>query len=101
MINRDTRRKIKSMNAAQLNAWIETYGQEMYRDGMRDSFMSLLLKLHDEFGFGNQRIERLLELSDTWLQGIHEQDNDIDAEAIRNQLISEGITCLSKKNITL
>lgn len=89
------------MNGEKLTEWINMYGQEMYQDGMRDSFMSLLLKLHDEFGFGNQRIERLLELSDTWLQGIHEPGNGIDAEAIRQQLVNEGIACLSKENITL
>ena len=99
MLNREQRRLIKNLKRDKLDVWVNEYGMAMYADGMRDSFLSLLLKLHDEFGFGNERIKRLLELSDTWLQGIHEKDSGIDADGIKQQLIAEGITCLLDTNL--
>lgn len=93
-VNRETLRQIKRMDAARFYAWLNEYCRASYEDGLRDGTLSMLLKLHDEYGFGNERIRRLIELSDTWLQGIHEKDNGIDAAGIKAQLIAEGITCL-------
>lgn len=99
MMNREQKRKIKGMSGDKLEKWITEYGKAMYEEGMRDSFLSLLLKLHDEFGYGNERIKRLLELTDVWIQGIHEPDNGITAGGIREQLINEGIVCLQDTNL--
>lgn len=97
-MNREQRRMIKSLKKDKLEAWINEYGVAMYNDGVRDAVLSIALKMHDEYGFGNRRIDNLLTLADTWLLGIH-TEKDISADGIKATLVSEGITCLDKHNI--
>ena len=87
------------MSKKQLLEHMPLHYNEAYNDGVRDAFMSLLLKLHDEFGFGNERIERLLRASEPWMQGLIESEDDIDYEGIKETLIAEGITCLESTDL--
>jgi len=93
-LNREQRRHIKNLKKDQLISWLAVYAMESYNDGVRDAFMSLLLKLHDEFGFGNDRIFRLLKSCEPWMQACMTGEEDIDHEGIKKQLIEEGIVCL-------
>lgn len=98
-VNREMRRKYENMSKKQLLAHMPLHYQEAYNDGVRDSFLSLLLKLRDEFGFGNDRIQRLLTSCEPWMQACISGEEDIDSEKIKEQLINEGIVCL--KNMDL
>lgn len=98
-VNREERRKLHKMTKEQIIAQMPGYYMESYNDGVRDAFMSILLKLRDEFGFGNDRIQRLLKASETWMQACISGEDDIDAEGIKQQLIAEGITCLNDTDL--
>jgi len=93
-LNRTERRYIQNLNKDKLQVWLDEYAVAMYNDGVRDAFMSLLLKLRDEFGFGNERIERLLKACEPWMDACMSGKEDIDNKAIKEQLIAEGIVCL-------
>ena len=59
-INRQTRRYIQNLKKDDFIDYLSRYALEIYNDGVRDSFMALLLKLHDEFNFGNEEVNTLL-----------------------------------------
>lgn len=93
-LSREQYRRLHTMNKEALCAWLSVFAIQNYCDGNKDAFMSLLLKLHDEFGFGNEQIARLIDLTKDWLNACTSREEGIDSEGIRKQLISEGITCL-------
>lgn len=93
-INREERRGFYKMSKEQLIAKMPRYYMESYNDGVRDAFLSLLLKLKDEFGFDNDKIQKLLKASETWMQACISGEDEIDSNGIKQQLIEEGITCL-------
>lgn len=93
-LNRESKRKYLAMNKKQLLEHMPDHYNEAYNDGVRDAFMSLLLKLHDEFDFDNEMIFKLLKASEVWMQACITGESDIDSEQIKQQLISENITCL-------
>lgn len=92
-LNRESKRKYLAMNKKQLLEHMPLHYNEAYNDGVRDAFMSLLLKLHDEFDFGNEEILRLLMACEPWMVGLI-QNEEIDHDGIKKQLIEEGLTCL-------
>jgi hypothetical protein len=61
--------------------------------------MALLLELHDKFGFGNERIQRLLKASEPWMQALINGKEGIDVEGIKQTLIDEGIVCLKSTDL--
>ena len=62
-MNRQQRREIQNMSKKQLLEKLPGYYCQCYDEGVKDSFMALLLKLHDEFDFGNEEILKLAELN--------------------------------------
>lgn len=98
-VNREERRKLHKMSKEKIIEEMPRYYMESYNDWVRDAFMSILLKLRDEFGFGNDRIQRLLKATETWMQACISGEDDIDAEGIKQQLIAEGITCLKDTDL--
>lgn len=98
-LNRQMKRQYENMSKKQLLAHMPLHYQEAYNEGVRDSYMSLLLKLRDEFGFGNDRIMRLLKACEPWMQACISGEEDIDSDGIKEQLISEGITCLKNTDL--
>ena len=97
-LSRAKRREIQGYNKEKFETWLGQYAVENYNAGVREAYMALLLELHDKFGWGNDRISRLLQASETWMQGLISGD-EIDAEGIKQQLISEGITCLEDTDL--
>ena len=93
-MNREDRRKFYKMSKEQIIAKMPMYYTESYNDGVRDAFLSILLKLKDEFGFDNDKIQRLLKASETWMQACISGEDEIDSNGIKQQLIEEGIVCL-------
>ena len=97
-LSRAKRREIQKYNKEKFETWLGQYAVENYNAGVREAYMAILLELHDKFGWGNDRISRLLQASETWMQGLISGD-EIDAEGIKQQLISEGITCLEDTDL--
>ena len=93
-LNRTERRMIQNLPKDKLQSWLDTYAMTMYNDGVRDAFMSLLLKLHDEFNFGNDEINKLLHASEMWMAALMAGEDNINHDGIKEQLVSEGIVCL-------
>lgn len=98
-LNRESKRKYANMSKKQLLEHMPLHYNEAYNDGVRDAFMSLLLKLHDDFQFGNERILRLLKSCEPWMQACISGEDDIDSDGIKAQLIEEGITCLKDTDL--
>ncbi len=98
-LNRESKRKYANMSKKQLLEHMPLHYNEAYNDGVRDAFMSLLLKLHDDFQFGNERIFRLLKSCEPWMQACISGEDDIDSDGIKAQLIEEGITCLKDTDL--
>lgn len=98
-IPRWRRREIQGYNKEKFESWLGQYAVENYNAGVREAYMALLLELHDKFGFGNERIQRLLKASEPWMQALINGKEGIDAEGIKQQLISEGINCLKDTDL--
>ena len=65
--------------------------------GVRDGSLTILLALRDRFGFGNERIKRVLEHCTIYMQGIH--NHEIDANEICETLKKEGIKFLYETDL--
>ena len=98
-MNRQQRREMQNMSKKQLLEKIPGYYCQCYDEGVKDSFMALLLKLHDEFNFGNDEILRLLKSCEPWMVALITGEEQIDHDAIKKQLISEGIECLNETDL--
>ena len=92
-MNRQQRREMQNMSKKQLLEKIPGYYCQCYDEGVKDSFMAILLKLHDEFDFGNEETMKLLTACEPWMVGLI-QNEEIDHDGIRETLINEGIVCL-------
>ena len=93
-LNRTERRIIQNLSKDKLQKWLDEYAVAMYNDGVRDAFMSLLLKLHDEFNFGNEEINTLLHACEMSMQMCMSGEDDVNHDGIKKQLVDEGIVCL-------
>lgn len=92
-MNRTQRREMQNMSKKQLLEKLPGYYCQCYDEGVRDSFMAILLKLHDEFNFGNDETLKLLTACEPWMVGLI-QNEEIDHDQIKETLISEGVVCL-------
>ena len=93
-LNRTERRIIQNLSKDKLQKWLDEYAVAMYNDGVRDAFMSLLLKLHDDFDFDNEKINNLLHACEPWMGACMSGEDNIDNKGIKETLIQEGVTCL-------
>lgn len=98
-LNRELKRKYMNMSKKQLLEHMPLHYNEAYNDGVRDAFMSLLLKLHDEFDFDNEKTFKLLKASEVWMQGLIAGEDDIDSDGIKEQLIQDGLICLKDTDL--
>ena len=92
-LSRAKRREIQNYKKEKFETWLGQYAVENYNAGVREAYMALLLELHDKFGWGNDRIERLLMATEVWINGLAE-GKEINADGVKETLINEGITCL-------
>ena len=97
-MNREQRREVANMKKEQLLKKLPGYFCRCYDEGVKDSFMALLLKLHDEFDFGNEETLKLLQACEPWMIGLIQGDG-IDHDGIKEQLISEGVVCLNDTDL--
>ena len=97
-LSRAKRREIQGYNKEKLETWLGQYAVENYNAGVREAYMALLLELHDKFGFGNERIARLLKATEVWMNAFTE-GKEIDVNEVKETLISEGINCLKDTDL--
>ena len=97
-MNRTQRREMQNMSKKQLLEKLPGYYCQCYDEGVRDSFMAILLKLHDEFNFGNDETLKLLTACEPWMAGLI-QNEEIDHDGIKKQLLEEGIVCLNDTDL--
>lgn len=97
-MNREQRRELQNMKKEQILKKIPGYFCRCYDEGVRDSFMAILLKLHDEFNFGNDETLKLLTACEPWMVGLI-QNEEIDHDGIKKQLVEEGIKCLESTDL--
>lgn len=98
-LNREQRREIQKYNKEKFDLWVGTYAMENYNAGVREAYMAILLQLHDKFGWGNERISRLLKASEPWMQALINGKEGIDVEGIKQTLIDEGVTCIKDTDL--
>ena len=98
-LSRAKRREIQNYKKEKFEVWLNEYAVTNYNAGVRDAFMSLLLKLHDEFGFGNDRTMRLLKSCEPWMQALINGKEGIDVEGIKQTLIDEGVACIKDTDL--
>ena len=98
-MNRQQRREMQNMSKKQLLEKIPGYYCQCYDEGVKDSFMAMLLKLHDEFDFGNEEVLKLLQACEPWMIGLIRGEDNIDHDGIKAQLIAEGIVCLNDTDL--
>ena len=87
------RREIQNYKKEKFETWLNEYAVTNYNAGVREAYMAILLELHDKFGWGNDRIARLLKSTEVWMNALTE-GKEINADGVKETLINEGITCL-------
>ena len=97
-LSRAKRREIQNYNKEKFEVWLGQYAVENYNAGVREAYMAILLELHDKFGWGNERIARLLKATEVWMNALTE-GKEINAEGVKETLISEGIVCLKDTDL--
>ena len=95
-INRETLRGIKKLDNERFLAWLTVYAGENYQDGFGDGVesntLAVMRYLHDDFGFGNKRFQRLIECAKKDVQAMRE--GYITAKEVKDGLAAEGCDCL-------
>lgn len=98
MLNRETLRNIKKLSNDKLIVWLAAYGKEYYQDGFDEgverNMMAICRYLHDEFGWGNTRFKRLIELARKDVAAMNEKL--VTKQEIRDGLADEGCKCLKE-----
>ena len=98
-MNRQQRRETQNMSKKQLLERLPSYFVQCYDEGVKDSFMAMLLKLRDKFDFGNDEILRLLTACEPWMIALIRGEEEIDHDGIKAQLLEEGIECLKDTDL--
>ena len=98
MLNRETLRNIKKLSNDKLIVRLAAYGKEYYQDGFDEgverNMMAICRYLHDEFGWGNTRFKRLIELAKQDVVAMNEKL--VTKQEIRDGLADEGCKCLKE-----
>ena len=97
-INRETLRGIKNLSNDKLVIWLAAYAKENYQDGfdegVEQNMMAICRYLHDDFGWGNKRFSRLIELARKDVVAMNEEL--VTKQEVRDGLAAEGCTCLKQ-----
>ena len=103
MMNREQSRqakkeiqKVQKMEPAKFAVWLSSYSKACYEDGFGDGIesntMAMMRYLHDDFGFGNVRFQRLVECAKRDILAMRE--GYLTPKDVRDGLAEEGCTCL-------
>lgn len=96
VLDHRTYKLIKGMNRAKMEEFHNTLVRKSvrrgYEAGIREATIALFSVLHKAYGFGNVRIERLLDAQALVLQDI--RDGVTTADALQEALIQDKVECL-------
>ena len=97
-LNREQLRQIQKMPKEKFLVWLAAYAKECYEDGFGDGVesntMAIMRYLHDEFGFGDKRFQRLIEFAKKDVQAMRE--GYITPKEVKDGLAGEGCECLKQ-----
>lgn len=97
-LNREQLRQIQKLPKEKFLVWLAAYAKECYQDGFGDGVesntMAIMRYLHDEFGFGDKRFQRLIEFAKKDVQAMRE--GYITPKEVKDGLAAEGVTCLKQ-----
>ena len=89
-------KKLQKIPADKFATWLVGYQQGAYEDGFGDGVesntLAMMRYLHDEFGFGDKRFQRLIEMAKRDVQAMRE--GYITPAEVKNGLAAEGCSCL-------
>ena len=95
-LDRSVFKRIKHMNREEMNQVFENVTtkavQRGYERGIREASICLFYALNKEYGFGNQRIEKVFTGQTTLLGIIHEGKETV--ARLQETLVKKGVTCL-------
>ena len=91
-------KKLQALPVDKFAGWLGRYSKASYEDGFGDGVecntMAMMRYLHDEFGFGNTRFQRLIEHARKDVQAMRE--GYITPKEVKDGLADEGVTCLKQ-----
>ena len=97
-MNREQYRELIKMSKEKFELWLTAYAREFYRDGfdegVESNTMAIMRYLHDEFGFGDTRFKRLIEMAKKDVQAMREKY--ITPKEVKDGLAAEGCSCLKQ-----
>ena len=97
-MNRDQWRSLIKMTKEKFELWLAMFAKENYQDGFEDGVesntLAIMRYLHDDFGFGNTRFQRLIECAKKDVKLMRE--GYITPKEVKDGLAAEGCDCLKQ-----
>ena len=97
-MNRDQWRSLTKMTKEKFELWLAMFAKENYEDGFGDGVesntLALMRYLHDDFGFGDKRFQRLIECAKKDVKLMRE--GYITPADVKNGLAAEGCDSLKQ-----
>ena len=97
-MNRDQWRNLTKMTKDKFELWLAMFAKENYQDGFEDGVesntLAIMRYLHDDFGFGDKRFQRLIECAKRDVQAMRE--GYITPADVKNGLAAEGCNSLKQ-----
>ena len=91
-------KKLQNLPVDQFAGWLGRYSKASYEDGfgngVESNTMAIMRYLHDEFGWGNVRFKRLIEMAKKDVQAMRE--GYITPKEVKDGLAAEGVSCLKE-----
>lgn len=91
-------KKLQSLPVDRFAGWLGHYAQSSYQDGFEDGVesntLAIMRYLHDDFGFGNTRFQRLIECAKKDVKLMRE--GYVTPKEVKDGLAAEGVTCLKQ-----
>ena len=89
-------KKLQGLPVDRFAGWLGQYAKASYQDGFEDGIesntMAIFRYLHDDFGFGNVRCQRLIECAKKDVQAMRE--GYITPKEVKDGLAAEGVECM-------
>ena len=89
-------KKLQNLPVDRFAGWLGQYHKAVYEDGFGDGVesntMAIMRYLHDDFGWGNTRVQRLIDAARKDVQAMRE--GYITPKEVKDGLADEGVSCL-------
>ena len=95
MIDPNTYKIIKRYNIVEMNSFCKRLSKAGFEKGIRAGSMALYTALHEQFGWGNTRIERLFDEQAVILDEMMRSGNPTEfINQLQDKLVEAKIECL-------